>query len=120
MTSAEEFRLILQNYNNTLHYSAIFTTKGTVMKSILVSTFQGPFDPVKLIALLNGNVKRFAKPLKGYIEAASPHFEFWRNAKQVLNTMYFVDSNNKKRVSPTIKNGIVTLNGMVQIFKGLP
>ncbi|GJQ79461.1 hypothetical protein Trydic_g16314 [Trypoxylus dichotomus] len=69
---------------------------------------------------LNENIKRSVKPLKGYIEAGTPHFEFWRSAKQVLKTMYIVGGNNQKRIPPTIKDCIVTLNGMEQIFKRLP
>ncbi|GJQ79866.1 hypothetical protein Trydic_g18314 [Trypoxylus dichotomus] len=61
---------------------------------------------------LNGEWQKICKPLKGHIEAGSPHFEFWGNVKQVLKTMYFMDSNNKKRVPSTTKNCIVTRNGM--------
>ncbi|GJQ74881.1 hypothetical protein Trydic_g21717 [Trypoxylus dichotomus] len=69
-------------------------TEEVIGASKMLSFFDSFFDS------LIGNVKRAAKPLKGYIEAGSPDFEFYGNAKQVLKTMYFVDSNIKKRGLP--------------------
>ncbi|GJQ88095.1 hypothetical protein Trydic_g13107 [Trypoxylus dichotomus] len=104
--------------------SKLMAKMGYITGNGLGKHSNGILEPVSAVILPPGKSLDHCMKLResagGYIEAASPHFEFLRNAKQVLKTMYFGDSNNKKRVPLTIENCIVTLNGMEQIFKGLP
>ncbi|KAI4463197.1 thap-type zinc finger [Holotrichia oblita] len=83
--------------------------------AILLKFFDSLFDS------FNGSQKLCTnKPLKSYIKVGSPHFEFWSEAKKILSSMYFIDDKNRRHVPPSIKNWIITINGLIAVVKGLP
>lgn len=61
---------------------------------------------------------RGGKLLRTAITSTSPDFTFWSNCKSALNNMYFIQNNIK--VQPSLKNWVITLNGIEDIFKRLP
>lgn len=56
------------------------------------------------------------KPLYCAVAKSTTHFSFWNNAKKLLSTMHFVDANGKTTTPPSLKNWIVTLTSIHDVF----
>lgn len=106
---------------NLLRISGITAPDGSKLTEDALGTanvlkfFDSLFDSV------NGHLKSSTlKPLKGCIHNQSPHFNFWRESTNVLKSMYFIDNNKQRCVPPSIRNWVVTINALQEIFKTLP
>jgi hypothetical protein len=74
----------------------------------------------RLFDNVNGSVIKPAggKLLRCAVKCDSPHREFWVEAIQVLKTIKY-KKNDKKYVPPAIKNWILTLDGLLNLWRKL-
>ncbi|CAH1382058.1 unnamed protein product [Tenebrio molitor] len=74
----------------------------------------------RLFDSVNGSVIKPAggKLLRCAVKCDSPHREFWVEAIQVLKTIKY-KKNDKKYVPPAIKNWILTLDGLLNLWRKL-
>lgn len=81
----------------------------------LLKFFDNLFDS------LNGTLHypKAGKVLRVAVSENSPHLEYWKKAKRDLRHMYFL-KNNSKLTPPSLKNWLVTINGIEEIYKDLP
>lgn len=56
------------------------------------------------------------KYLCSAVTSNSKHVSFWNEAINVFKSMEFIDNNGKITKPPCVKNWIVTLKGMNEIF----
>jgi hypothetical protein len=61
------------------------------------------------------------KELRGVVTQQSRHVSIWTSAIPILNSMYFVNSNNpvKYIITPSLKNWVFTLHGFLYIWNKL-
>ncbi|XP_023312941.1 uncharacterized protein LOC108916758 [Anoplophora glabripennis] len=74
----------------------------------------------KLFDSVNGNTlfPKNGKILKCAVSSSSGHVMFWREARNHLKNMYFVNVISKEEmVPPSLKNWIRTLAGMEELLK---
>lgn len=64
-------------------------------------------------------VEQIRKKLKCGASITPGHMEFWREARECLNHMYFVKVDSNKLEFPSLKSWISTLCGLEELLKSL-
>ncbi|CAH0726419.1 unnamed protein product, partial [Brenthis ino] len=67
-----------------------------------------------------GKRKKHGKPLLGPATPTSVHHNMWKESKEIIKTMKFINSTTSKKESvPTINNWVWTLDGIELLLKNL-